>query len=65
MAAETVSPAIQAALSLLQRQRPSTASDNLKRAGESGAPTTRTTTIVETLGADPSATTITMNLAVT
>jgi len=65
MAAETVSTDIQAALSLLQRQRPSTATDNLKRAGESGAPTTRTTTVVETLGADPSATTITMNLAVT
>jgi len=52
-------------LSLLQRARPSTSSDNLLRAGESGAPTTRTTTIVETLGANPSATTITMDLSVT
>jgi hypothetical protein len=65
MAAETVTPDIQAALSLLQRARPSTATDNLVRAGESGAPTTRTTTIVETLGANPSETTITMNLTVT
>jgi len=65
MAAETVPTGIQATLALLQRQRPSTATDNLLRAGESGAPTTRTTTIVETLGANPSATTITMNLAVT
>lgn len=65
MAAETVATDIQAALALLQRQRPSTATDNLKRAGESGAPTTRTTTIVETLGASPADTTITMDLAVT
>ena len=65
MAAETVTPDIQAVLSLLQRARPSTSTDNLLRAGESGAPTTRTTTIVETLGADPSSTTITMNLTVT
>ena len=65
MAAETVTTDIQAVLSLLQRARPSTSSDNLLRAGESGAPTTRTTTIVETLGADPSATTITMDLSVT
>jgi len=62
MAAETVTPDIQAVLALLQRARPSTTSDNLLRAGETGAPTTRTTTVVETLGADPSATTITINL---
>jgi len=65
MAAETVTPDIQAVLSLLQRARPSTSSDNLLRAGETSAPTTRTTTIVETLGADPSATTITMDLTTT
>lgn len=65
MAAEDVSPDIQAVLSLLQRARPSTSTDNLLRAGEADAPVTRTTTIVETLGADPSATTITMNLSVT
>ena len=65
MAAETVTPDIQAVLSLLQRARPSTSSDNLLRAGETNAPLTRTTTIVETLGANPSATTITMDLTTT
>ncbi len=65
MAAETVTPAIQAALLAIAHQRPSQATDNWKKAGESGAPTTRTITFVETLGATPAATTITCNLAVT
>ena len=65
MAAETVSTAITPSLALLQRQRPSTVTDNMLRAGEATAPTTRTTTIVETLGATPADTTITMNLTTT
>ena len=65
MAAETVSNAVQGLAAAAARMRASGPTDNLKRAGESGAPTTRTTTIVETIGADPSATTCTVDVTTT
>lgn len=61
MAAETVTPAIIPTLQMIAHQRASQASDNWKRAGESGAPTTSTATFVITWGASPDLTTVTCN----
>lgn len=65
MAAETISIGALPALQLLAHLRPSQATDNFKRAGESGAPTTSTITFVYTPGASPAASTLTCNVAAT
>ncbi len=62
MAAETISIGALPALQLLARLRASTSTDNLLRAGETGAPTTSTITFVYTPGANPSASTLTCNV---
>ncbi len=61
MAAESVSKAVIPMIQLAFHQRASQATDNWKRAGESGAPTTSTGTVVITWGASPADTTVTMD----
>ena len=61
MAAETVSPSLFGEIRRLISHRPSYGTDNTVGPGEAGAATTWTITIVVTLGASPSLTTITMN----
>ncbi len=65
MAAETISIAALPMIQLAAHQRPSQASDNWKRAGEVGAPTTSTITFVYTPGASPDLSTLTCNVVAT
>ncbi len=65
MAAETISIAVLPALQMIAHQRASQASDNWKRAGEVGAPTTSTITFVYTPGASPDLSTMTCNVVAT
>ncbi len=59
MAAETIPIDVLPALQLIAHQRPSQATDNWKRAGESGAGTSETYTFVYTKGATPADSTLT------
>lgn len=65
MAAESISIAVLPTLQAIAHQRASQATDNWKRAGESGAPTTSTITFVYTPGATPDVSTLTCNVAAT
>jgi len=65
MAAETISIDALPMIQLAAHQRASQATDNWKRAGESGAPTTSTITFVYTPGATPDVSTLTCNVVAT
>lgn len=65
MAAETISIAVLPTLQMIAHQRASQATDNWKRAGENGAPTTSTITFVYTPGATPADSTLTCNVVAT